>query len=163
MSKKKNEAPFDYLKSIITANIPDYDLFYSFKQIKTAITNTSSNNSKEKRKELKKNLKKLTYDEVSRINIIAEQTLMQILNTGTEEYFMQQLYKFPLTGLKIEIYLNQKLIQGIIALETKNIIYIVTSEYKTKQFYKKNLVFVILINLNRYLIIGNNLKLNRFN
>ena len=108
-------------------------------------------------KKNEKNLKKI------RINIIAEQTLMQILNTGTEEYFMQQLYKFPLTGLKIEIYLNQKLIQGIIALETKNIIYIVTSEYKTKQFYKKNLVFVILINLNRYLIMGNNLKLNRFN
>ena len=41
MSKKKNEAPFDYLKSIITANIPDYNLFYSFKQIKTAITNTN--------------------------------------------------------------------------------------------------------------------------
>lgn len=162
MSKKKNEAPFDYLKSIITTNIPNHNLFYSLKEIKTTITNTLQNNNKEKRKELKKNLKQFTYDEANKINIIVEQTLIQILNTGTEEYFMQQLYKFPLTGLKIEVYLSQKLTQGIIVLETKNTIHIVTSEHKTKQFYKRNSIFIILINLNRYLIIGSNLKLNRF-
>ncbi|ORD94071.1 hypothetical protein ECANGB1_1155 [Enterospora canceri] len=147
---------YDRLLSKIKKNVPTSDLYY------TTTTITSALKQKKKRKELKYEITTSKYADYLNLNRKTREYFNSVLKQGSNDYFMDQLSKTCLNGLIIEVKLTGKVTEGIIIHEGRNTVYFVTKMNKVKEFNKKNKNFIVKIENRRYLMIGSNLKHNRF-
>ena len=144
---------FDRIAKEIKNNKPTEELYFSFKD--------AMNDNKQMRKELKSEIKRYKYKEILIIREKVEKECYLSMKNTTDEYFMEQLYKKPLVGFKINVMFGDNEMDGCIIHESKNMIYFVTENDDVKMFNKQNKNFIICLYDKKYLVIGEYLKIGR--
>lgn len=147
---------FEHIIKEIKNNKPEHELIYSFKNKEEECCN-----SKKKRKIFNEEIKNVRYEDMLGANKEAESFCGKLMENSTEEYFLTQLYKIPLVGLKITINFSGKIRKGIIIHESSTTIYFVMQNNKIKQFIKKRTFFKLTICTKNYLVYAENLKYSR--